>query len=78
VIIRFVLPKYFSFAAEDAIRDTSAHTFDALGDLCDRNVRIQEEMDVVGHNNEGAEVVMTEGRASENGIQYAIRDPWSA
>ena len=68
MVERFILPEVFSGTAEPGIGVPSGNTFDDTGDFGKREVRVQEDVDMVGHDHVSVQIVAAEIGAAPDGI----------
>ena len=65
VIIRLALPELLPGSAEKAIRLASSRPFQSLQQFVRGDQRLQKNVNVIGHQNERAEVIMSQLHAAE-------------
>ncbi len=68
VIERFILPKRLSAAAQSGIGVPGGNTFDDAGDFGKREARVQEDMDMIGHEDISVQIVAAKLRAAPDGV----------
>jgi len=68
VVEGFVLPERLAGAAQRCIAIASRHAFDSAGDFGERQARLQQNVDVVGHDDVSMQHVAAEFGAPNNGI----------
>ncbi len=68
VIERFVLPEGLAGAAQRSIGIPGRHAFDDAGDFGKRQARLQQNVDVVGHDYIGVQEVAAEFGAANDGV----------
>lgn len=80
VVEGFVLPDGFSGAAEAGVDVSRGDALESGGDFGERRVRSEEDVDVVGHDDVGVQVIAAQLGATKDGIfgvvcEFAIGEP---
>ena len=70
VIERFVLPEGQPGAAQSCVRIPRGDTLDGSGDAAQRNVRLEQHMNMIWHNDVGMQHVVSELRTAEDSAFY--------
>jgi len=68
MIERFVLPEGLARAAKSSIGIAGSHAFDDAGDFGKRQTRLQQDVNVVGHDHVGVQQVAAEFGTMNDGV----------
>lgn len=69
VVECFVLPEWLAHPAERRVRIPRRNSFDTAGNASEWNDRLEQDVNVIGHNNVGKQIVMAAG---ERGLNFLL------
>jgi hypothetical protein len=78
VIVRFTLPKRLSSSSQKAIRFTSGAALQRFHELAGRHLWQQQHMNMVGHDDEASQLIVSELCSSMQGFDHHLRDGFFA
>ena len=68
VIEGLILPKGFAYAAQGGVAVPCGHAFHDTGDFRKDQARLQQDVNVVGHDHKGVQFVAAKLRAAQDGV----------
>src|SRR6266851_486812 len=71
-----VLPEGLAFAAQGGIGVAGGYPFEDIGDSCEGRARFQQDVNVIGHDHEGVELVAAKLGTAQDGVFGVSSNLW--